>query len=444
MQGKSYKQIAEDMAAAIKSGEVPAGTRLPTHRALARRHHIATATATRVYTELAARGLTTGEPGRGTYVRELSGYGGIDSPRRLPVPRLADLSFSQPRTDEQTTHLRHALRELSTSGNLETLLYQQPPGGRSSERATVATYLLGRGIDVPPERVMLTNGAQQGLDSVLAAITSPGDVIAADALTYPGLSLIAASRHLEIAAVPSTGEGPDLVALEQLCSTRRIRGYYANPTVHNPLGWSIDHATRQHLIRIARTHDITLVEDGTYAFLDEQALRPLQSLAPERTFHVASLSKSAATGLRFGFVVSPSSYLPALARSLKASSWGSPGLISALATRWIADGTITEWEKHRRDDARTRQHMALTALHGLDYTAHPTSFFGWLSLPEDIRADHAASRLAAAGILVSTSEPFSTTAASPHALRLALAAPALDELPHVLSLVHDIISSIPS
>lgn len=443
MRAKTYQPIVDDIAAAITNGALPAGTQLPTHRALAHQHRIAVATATRVYTELAALGLTVGEPGRGTFVRELAGHGGLDAPRRLPVPRVADLSFSQPRLDEQTTYLRRALRQLSTSGNLENLLYQHPPGGRSSDRATVATYLLDHGIDIPPAQLLLTHGAQHGLDTTLAAITSPGETIAADALTYPGLPLAASGRHLHIAAVPATSTGPDLGALDRLCATRRIRAYYTMPTIHNPLGWTLDLPTRQRLVDIARTHDITLIEDATHAFLHRQPPPPLQHLAPERTFHIASLSKSVATGLRFGYVVAPTTHLTSLARALKASTWGVSGLITTLAARWITDGTAATWEKQRRDDAHARQHLARTALRGLDYAAHPSSSFGWLTLPDDTRADHTADRLAQAGILVSTAEPFTTTTPPPHALRLALTAPPLDELPHILALVHDIITSTP-
>lgn len=66
-------RIVDELAGAIRSGALPAGTRLPTHRRLARERRIALATVTRVYAELAAMGLVTGERGRGTFVRTRSG-----------------------------------------------------------------------------------------------------------------------------------------------------------------------------------------------------------------------------------------------------------------------------------------------------------------------------------------------------------------------------------
>lgn len=443
----AYTPIVDRLAEAIRNGQLPAGTQLATHRALAAEHHIALATATRVYAELTAMGLVAGEPGRGTFVRDQHGHDGIEPGRRLPVPRIADLSFNQPLAAEQTTGLRRALQDLATAGNLESLFHQQPPGGRSRDRAIVATYLLDRGIDVPPATVFLTGGAQHALDAILTATTGPGDIIAADALTYPGLKLLAAAHRLEIVPIPaaqtSTAGGPDLEALERLCASRPVRAIYTIPTVHNPLGWTLDHPTRTSLADIARARDTLLIEDGTYAFLDQDAPPPLQTFAPERTFYLASLSKNVATGLRFGFTAAPDTYHQALTRSLRATTWGIPGIITALATGWITDGTVTSLEKTRRDDAHARQQIARTVLHDLDYTAHPYSYFGWLDLPPELRADRAAAYLADAGILISTADAFATTTHPPHAVRIALAAPPRGDLAGVLTRLHTTITSMP-
>jgi DNA-binding transcriptional MocR family regulator len=435
MRPASYQPIVDRLAIAIRCGALSPGTRLPTHRALAHEHRIAVATATRVYAELTAMGLVVGERGRGTYVRDQPSADAAEPARHSSGPRVADLSFNQPLAEVQGAQLRRALRDLSDAGDLEALLHQQPVGGRSRDRAAVATYLLERGLDVAPAEVLLTHGAQHALDVALGALARPGAIVAADALTYPGLTLIGAARSLEIAPVPVTAAGPELDALDRLCRSRPVRAVYAIPTVHNPLGWTLDRAHRERLVDIARRHDCLLIEDGTYAFLDDGAPPPLYALAPERTCYVASLSKNIATGLRFGYVVAPRGRAAALTRSLRASTWGVSGIVTALAVRWLADGTVVELEKARRADAEARQAIARATLRTLDYTAHRSSHFGWLELPARVRADRVAARLADAGILVSTADAFATTPTAPHALRLALATPPLDRLGAVLERV---------
>ncbi|GAA3388909.1 aminotransferase-like domain-containing protein [Cryptosporangium minutisporangium] len=443
MRPPSYKAVVDEFAATIRSGCLSPGTRLPTHRQLAAQRRIALGTATRVYAELAAMGLVLGEPGRGTFVREQAGFDGLEPSRNLPVRRTADLSFAQPLADEQPDQLRHALRELANSGDIGSLLRQQPPGGRQHERAVVATHLLDRGIDTAPAGVLLTNGAQHALDTVLRVVARPGDVVAADALTYPGLRLLAAAHHLELAPVAGGAAGPDLDALDRLCRARRVRVLYTIPTLHNPLGWVLDRATRERMADLAREHDVTIVEDGTYGFLDSSAPPPLQTFAPQRTCYVSGLSKSLASGVRLGFAVVPEPLAKACAASLRASTWGLPALVSALATGWIADGTLTRLEKRRRDDARARQIVARTALADLDVTAHPASYFSWLRLEPHLRRDRVAAALAQEGILVSTADAFATDGNPPQALRLALSEPPLEDLPAVLTRLRAVLEAFP-
>jgi DNA-binding transcriptional MocR family regulator len=443
MRAGSYKTIAAEFAARIRSGALPAGARLPTHRRLARERGIAVGTATRVFAWLAETGLTVGEPGRGTFVRNQCGFDGLSPLRALPGPRLADLSFNQPDAAGQADLLRRSLRGLAGSGDVESLLRQHPPGGRRQDRAVVATYLLDRGIDTAPASVLLTAGAQQALDSVLRALTRPGDALAVDALTYPGVKLVAAAHGLDLAPVPVTATGPDLDALDRLCGSRRVRAIYAIPTVHNPLGWVLDERQRRRLVAIARAHDCLIIEDGTYAFLDAAPPSPLWMLAPERTCYVAGMSKNVATGLRFGFAVVPGEHIDAVTESLRAAAWGSPALITALVTGWIADGTVRQLEEARRLDAATRQGLARTTLSGMAVRAHPTSYHAWLELQPHQRPDQVAAALAHEGILVSTADAFATGPWKPHALRLALATPGPADLARALRRLRVTIEAFP-
>ncbi|MFG3587338.1 PLP-dependent aminotransferase family protein [Streptomyces sp. NPDC047990] len=339
--------------------------------------------------------------------------------------------------------LRQALRTMAASGDVETRLRQHPPGGHRHDRAVLATYLLERGIDTVPDNVLLTSGSQQALDMVLRTLALPGDVLAVDALSYPGIKLLASAHSLKLAPVPVTATGPDLDTLDQMCRARPVRAIYTIPTVHNPLGWVLDREQRERLANLARLHDCLLIEDGTYAFLESSPPPPLQAFAPERTCYVAGLSKNVAPGLRFGFAVVPDRHLEAATSGLRAAAWGAPGVITAIATSWISDGTVTRLEKDRREDAAARQDIARAALAGLDITAHPVSYTLWLALEPHQRTDHVAADLAEQGILVSTADAFATGPTRPRALRLALATPPRDELGAALRRVKDTLDAIP-
>src|SRR5882724_9489061 len=117
-----YKAVVDAFARAIRSGRLPSGTRLPTHRELATRESIALVTASRVYAELEAMGLVSAEQGRGTFVRDLALPPGHGAYQRTVAADSIDLNFNNPSLPGQTDLLRGALRELATSGDLDALL----------------------------------------------------------------------------------------------------------------------------------------------------------------------------------------------------------------------------------------------------------------------------------------------------------------------------------
>lgn len=432
-----YKAVVDRYAQAIRSGQLPAGTRLPTHRTLAAGERISLATATRVYRELEEMGLVSGETGRGTFVRDLSLPPGHGVDQQVVAADVVDLNFNYPSLPEQGDALREALRQLAMAGDIDSHLRYQPHAGRLAEREIIARHLSCQHFAPDAENVLIVNGAQHGLAVTVMGLLRPGDVVAVDALTYSGFKVLAALYHLELAAIPCRPEGPDLQALHTLCQQRRVRAVYTMPTLHNPLGWVLNTGQRQALADLARQHDLLIIEDAAYARLVSRPPPPVISYAPERTVYVTGFSKNIATGLRVGVVISPPRYRPEIERAIRATTWNTPTLISSLICAWIEDGTVARFEMQKRQDARQRQQVAREVLCGLPVVSHPDSYFVWLPLGEESRADRLANALMERRISVSTAEPFCVSATIPQALRIALGSVPFDSLRPALLSVRD-------
>jgi GntR family transcriptional regulator len=63
-----YRQVADELAAEISSGELPPGHRVPSERAIAERNGLSRMTARQAVELLVRRGLVYRRPGSGTYV----------------------------------------------------------------------------------------------------------------------------------------------------------------------------------------------------------------------------------------------------------------------------------------------------------------------------------------------------------------------------------------
>jgi len=413
-----YLTLADTMARSIQTGKLVPGTKLPTHRAFAEQFNVALATATRVYGELERRGLVVGESGRGTFVRDL------DLPMMLGVHQTAsdgliDLVFNMPGNVSDVDALRTGLRKLATAGDLEAMLRYQPHGGRPHERCIIAENLhntLGR---VDPERLLVTSGGQHGLAITVLGLLRRSDIVAVDALTYPGFKSVVALQGLDLASIDGVQGIMDADDLDRQCRLRPIKAVYLMPTVHNPLGSVMDEATRRRLVEVAQKHDLLIIEDAAYAFLEPDPPPTFLALAPERTIHVGGFSKSIATGLRLGYVIAPPTHIDQLIEVIRATTWNAPALISGLVTGWIEDGTLAASEENRRRDGAERQRVCKTIFEGIPVVAHRNAGFAWLPLDKAVRAEPIISRLKENGILVSGAEPYATTIAVPQALRLA-------------------------
>lgn len=422
------RPLVDALAARIRSGALRPGDRLPTVRALMRSEGIALATAARVYEELAAIGLVVGETGRGTFVRDASLPRGTGLEQHPLGRGVLDLGFNYPALPGQAELLREGLRGLAAAGDLDALLHSAPQGGRPHERHMVARHLRNRGIRVPGEQVLIVNGAQHGLAVTAMALLQPGDAVAVDALTYPGMKALAAAHRLELVPIAQAAGRMDLDALAARFRRRRVRAVYTMPTLHNPLGTVMGEADRLRLAALAERHDVLLIEDAAYAFLAEPAPPPLFALAPDRTVYVSGFSKSVASGLRVGFLAAPNALLPALEQAIRVSTWNTSSVAIALLCRWIDAGVVDDLEDAKRRDAQRRQRLARRVLKELPYLAHPSGYYLWLPMPEDVRADSVAVRLRDEGILVSTAESYAATRQVPHALRIALGSLPADAL----------------
>lgn len=435
MAAPRYKCYVDTIAARILSGELPPGTKLPAHRTFAADEKISLVTASRIYKELISLGLVRGETGRGTFVRDISLLPTFSIEQDV-IPEMYDLNFIYPEITGQETLLRRSLRQLSMSGDLDSLLHYQPHAGRRHERVITAQHLKLRGFSsVNPETVVIVSGAQHGLATIVLGMFSPGDVIATDALTYPGFKALAQMYHIDLVAIPITESGPDLTAFAQICGHRKIRGYFTMPTLHNPLGWVMDLSSRKALINLARKHQFWLIEDGSYSFLQKTAPPPLAELAPDITFYVTGFSKNIATGFRVGLVVAPPEQIANLERIIRITTWNTPALTTAIISEWLEQGDAEKLEKRKRRDAKNRQDIVRRIFTDFPYIAHPCSYFLWIRLPPGVRCDTVISHLRDANIAVSSAESYAVTRDIPQAIRVAISSLTYDELEMVLQTI---------
>ena len=420
-EGPVYQRIVAALAADIESGRLSRGQQLPTHRALAKALRIDLTTVTRAYTEARHRGLTEARVGQGTFVAE-----SLAQRRRAagPWPEF-DLSMilpPQPLEADLEGRLMRGIAAMQREVGFSALLTYRDAGANQAECDIAAEWLRSRIADAHGDRLVICPGTQNALFNLLVVLTSPGDVVLTEELTFPGIRAAAGYTGVRLVGVPMDENGIVPDALEAACRRHAPKAVYLIPTIHNPTTATMPLSRRQEVAEIIRRNDVLLLEDDAYGALEPQAL-PLASLIPERTYFAASLSKCIAPGLRVSFLMTPDhASAERLAAALRASVQMPTSLMVALVTRWLQDGSADAIIGAIRAEAAARQKLAAGVLSRHIYSAHPSGHHIWIPLPGRWSGAEFASHVQRQGLAIVTAEPFSVDRPPPQAVRVSLGA----------------------
>ncbi|NQU58124.1 MAG: PLP-dependent aminotransferase family protein [Rhodospirillales bacterium] len=420
--GPKYLAIAGAIAEAIGEGTLAAGEKLPPQRNLAYDIGVTLGTVTRAYDEIKRRGLVDGEVGRGTFVLPRPGKKSEFFFRAKPADNnLIDFTHATPISGRAGKEVARTLADICREADLDALMDYQILSGRPEHLLAAAHWLNQGGIKATPERITLTSGAQHGILITLMALTQPGDTVLAEELSYPGLIHVVRQLGLKLEPVAMDAHGLIPEALEEAARRTGARFLYCIPNIQNPTTRTMpEHRVREIAAR-ARALDLQIMEDDVWGGLSTRESPPLIEFAPERVFHISSLSKTMAGGLRIGYVLSPVEHVEKLRTAVRLSNWMTPPLMAEIARRWIEDGTGLELANWQRQAAGKRLSYAAKALEGQTFAYHPAGHYIWLEMPLHWRAADFKAAAEARGVLVPSSESFVVgRQAAPHAIRIAI------------------------
>ena len=377
-----YLALADSIADDVASGRLRPGMQMPTHRELAQILQVDLTTVTRGYGEARKRGLLLGRVGRGTFVR-----GSVAAPigRAGNTDTVSDLSQNlPPRLDPDlpAQALRETLEELSRSLDVGSLLEYQDNAGMELHRQAGASWVSQRMPDAEPSAVVVTNGAQHAISVLLSALTSQGDVVLTEALTYPAFRSAAEHLKIGVRGLEMDDDGIRVDAFRRACRAG-ARLLYITPTLHNPTTISMPPGRRSAIARVAREFGVRIIEDDVYGILVDDAPAPLATYAPELTYFLSSLTKAVAGGLRIGYVLCPSAAdAGRIAGGVRVTTWSAPPLMAQIALRWVRSRIAREILRANRAEAARRQAIATRMLSSFSWHAERFSYHGWLQLPD--------------------------------------------------------------
>ncbi|MER9195169.1 PLP-dependent aminotransferase family protein [Mesorhizobium australicum] len=387
--GPLYQRLADSIETDIDRGVIGAGAKLPPQRDLAYDIGATVGTVGRAYQLLRERGLVSGEVGRGTYV--LSQNIGVTKPEApdtsVEGTRYVDAPKGKLRFDStaapdigQGAVVADVLSRTAQDHPHEISSYTRDFPDRWYEAG--ARWLSRNAFRPTIDTIVPTLGTHAAVMAAIAALTTPGDYVAFEHLTYSQISRSARRLGRRPALVASAPEGLDPADFERVCAQKHPKMIFLIPTAQNPTLVTLSSARREAIARVARDYNVILIEDDLYGHLTDDPTPLLAEFAPERTIIAGGLSKSVAAGLRGGWLSCPPAYRHRIRVAHKMMTGGMPFLLAEVNARLVLSGQASEIRKRSIAEISARMSIVRESLAGFSFKSHDKVPFVWLTLPD--------------------------------------------------------------
>jgi 2-aminoadipate transaminase len=196
-----------------------------------------------------------------------------------------------------------------------------PTEGMAATVGCIVEVMAAEGTQIDPGEVLVTTGGQQVIDLVCKTLIDPGDVIVAEAPTYPGAIPTFSAYQAQVEQIEMDGDGMPIDELERTLDRlqadgRRPKFIYTIPNFQNPGGVTMSLARRRRLVEVAHERELLILEDNPYGLLryEGEPLPTLHSLdarsggaggAADLVIYLGTFSKILSPGLRLGWAVAP-------------------------------------------------------------------------------------------------------------------------------------------
>lgn len=424
--GPKYLGLARALREAIRGGQLPPGAQLPTVRDLAWKLQVTPGTVSRAYQLATQEGLLGATVGRGTFVQaaapRLGPTQSLFTERPDAQSNLVDLRSPILPEVGQAGAFSAALRAMAEETAKGWIDYTSQ-SGEADLRQAVLDWLSDRDLGrAGPEDIALTHGGQSAVGLVLnCCLRGERPVVLLEDLAYPGFRYATRLARAEAVSVELDDQGIRPDALEATCRRHGPQVLCLTPEAQNPTAGRMSLERRMEIVSIARAYDLQIVEDDCYAAA-EHALPTLRALAPERVWHIGSLSKTLSAALRFGWVVCPEGMGEAGRLTAQHEFFALSRPVSDLCLHLMQSGAAAEIRTRVQAETIDRLALITDRLDGFDLSWQPGLAFCWLRLPQGWRASAFVRAAENAGVLVRPADQYALTGGrAPHAVRLAMA-----------------------
>jgi 2-aminoadipate transaminase len=312
-------------------------------------------------------------------------------------PEVISLAGGLPDTSSFPPDTFAAVTGRIAAGSVAKALQYGPTEGLAGTVDCIAEVMAAEGMRVDPDDVVVTTGGQQVIDLVTKTLIDPGDVIVAEAPTYPGAVPTFSSYQADVVQIDVDQDGMRVDLLDDTLDRlerdgRRPKFVYTVPSFQNPAGVSLSLERRRRLVEIAHARELLVLEDNPYGLLryEGSPLPPLHALdGGVYVMYLGTFSKILSPGIRLGWVVAPPPVLEKINLGKQAADLCTSTLSQLMVQAYFEQGRWRDYVDTLTELYRARRDTMLDALAEFfppeaEWTHPQGGLFVWATLPDFI------------------------------------------------------------
>lgn len=240
------------------------------------------------------------------------------------------------------------------------------------------------------DKLIITTGAQQGIDLAAKVLINEGDKVVVEAPTFVGTLNSLRFYQSDLIGIPVESDGMDTDKLEEVLKNNDVKLIYTIPTFQNPSGITMSLAKRKKILELAEKYDVLILEDNPYGDLrfagnDIPTIKSMDE--HDRVIYVGSFSKILSPGMRLGYVIANEEIAGKIEIAKQANDVHTPLITQMMATEFIKRYNIEEIIKKGRELYGKKCRFMLDCMDkyfpkSVTYTRPDGGLFIWCTAPK--------------------------------------------------------------
>lgn len=292
-------------------------------------------------------------------------------------------------------------------------------------REILAQRATERGTASKAENILITSGAQQGIELLARAFIDPGDYVLTENPTYVGALQAFNYYQARYCTVEMDENGMIIDQVEDAIKKHKPKLIYTVSNFQNPTGITLSLERREELLRLAGKYDIPVMDDNPYGDIrfSGEPLPTLKSLSGNQVVALRTFSKTFAPGFRIGWMNGPEPIIKVFEKVKQCADLHTSTFSQYVIAEYLKQGLLEKQLEVIKKDYLIKRDLMVKSMEehfpeGVSWTKPDGGLFLWVTLPEHMSAKDLLPKAVELKVAYVFGEPFFPNGGGKNTLRM--------------------------